>query len=39
MLHHELFHHGMFSVYTHEMKFDLPKDWRDFWWMPVSFSD
>jgi hypothetical protein len=38
MLHHELFHHGMFSVYAHEMKFDLPKDWRDFWWIPVSYG-
>ena len=36
MLHHELFHHGMFSVYAHEMKFDLPRDWRDFWWIPLS---
>jgi hypothetical protein len=36
MLHHELFHHGMFSVYAHEMKFDLPKDWRDFWWISLS---
>jgi uncharacterized damage-inducible protein DinB len=37
LLHHELFHHGQFSVFSHELKFNLPKDWRDFWWIPASY--
>jgi len=37
LLHHELFHHGQFSVFSHEMKFNLPKDWRDFWWIPARY--
>lgn len=38
LLHHELFHHGMFSVFAYEMKFNLPRDWRDFWWIPGLFD-
>ncbi len=38
LLHHELFHHGQFSVFSHEMKFNLPKDWRDFWWIPAQYG-
>jgi hypothetical protein len=37
LLHHELFHHGQFSVFAFELKFNLPKDWRDFWWIPARF--
>jgi len=37
LLHHELFHHGQFSVFSYEMKFNLPVDWRDFWWIPARF--
>lgn len=37
LLHHELFHHGQFSVFSHELKFNLPKDWRDFWWIPARY--
>jgi hypothetical protein len=37
LLHHELFHHGQFSVFSHELKFNLPQDWQDFWWIPASY--
>jgi uncharacterized damage-inducible protein DinB len=37
LLHHELFHHGQFSIFSYEMKFNLPQDWRDFWWIPAYF--
>lgn len=37
LIHHEIFHHGQFSVFSYEMKFNLPKDWRDFWWIPARF--
>ncbi|MBN2044625.1 MAG: DinB family protein [Anaerolineales bacterium] len=37
LLHHELFHHGQFSVFSHELKFNLPKDWRDFWWIQARY--
>ncbi|HUF36981.1 MAG TPA: DinB family protein [Anaerolineales bacterium] len=37
LLHHELFHHGQFSVFSYEMAFNLPKDWRDFWWIPARY--
>jgi hypothetical protein len=37
LLHHELFHHGQFSIFSYEMRFNLPKDWRDFWWIPARF--
>jgi uncharacterized damage-inducible protein DinB len=37
LLHHELFHHGQFSVFSHQLKFNLPKDWQDFWWIPASY--
>ena len=39
LLHHELFHHGMFSVFSYSMKFNLPKDWNDFWWTPAPFDE
>jgi hypothetical protein len=39
MLHHELFHHGMFAVFSYNMKFNLPKDWNDFWWTVAPFDD
>lgn len=38
LLHHELFHQGQFSVFIHELKFDLPEDWREFWWLPVLYG-
>jgi uncharacterized damage-inducible protein DinB len=38
LLHHELFHHGQFSVFIHELKIDLPPDWREFWWLPVLYG-
>ncbi len=38
LLHHELFHQGQFFIFAHGMKMDVPKDWRDFWWMPQLFS-
>ncbi|MCC6904513.1 MAG: hypothetical protein IT326_01640 [Anaerolineae bacterium] len=34
LLHHELFHHGMFSTFCFENKITMPQDWRDFWWIP-----
>ncbi len=37
LLHHELFHHGQFSIFSYPMKMNLPKDWRDFWWIPARF--
>lgn len=37
LLHHELFHHGQFYIFSHELKFNLPEDWRDFWWIPATF--
>ncbi len=37
LLHHEIFHHGQFAVFSHELKFNLPKDWRDFWWIPALY--
>lgn len=37
LLHHELFHHGQFSIFSYEMKINLPEDWRDFWWIPARF--
>jgi hypothetical protein len=37
LLHHELFHHGQFSTFSYEMKFNLPKDWREFWWIPARY--
>ena len=37
LLHHELFHHGQFSTFSYEMAFNLPKDWRDFWWIPARY--
>jgi uncharacterized damage-inducible protein DinB len=37
LLHHELFHHGQFFLLAHGMKMDVPKNWRDFWWMPQLF--
>jgi len=39
MLHHELFHHGMFSVFSYDMKFNLPQDWNDFWWTVAPFDN
>ena len=38
LLHHELFHHGMFSIFSYDMKFNLPKDWNDFWWTIAPFD-
>jgi len=38
MLHHELFHHGMFSIFSYRMEFNLPKDWNDFWWTIAPFD-
>jgi uncharacterized damage-inducible protein DinB len=38
LLHHELFHQGQFSIFVHELKFDLPQDWREFWWLPVVYG-
>jgi uncharacterized damage-inducible protein DinB len=38
LLHHELFHHGQFSIFIHELKIDLPRDWREFWWLPVLYA-
>lgn len=38
LLHHELFHHGMFSVFSYQMEFNLPKDWNDFWWTIAPFD-
>lgn len=37
LIHHEIFHHGQFSIFSYEMKFNLPKDWRDFWWIPARY--
>lgn len=39
MLHHELFHHGMFAVFSYNMQFNLPRDWNDFWWTIAPFND
>jgi hypothetical protein len=39
LLHHELFHHGMFSIFSYSMQFNLPKDWNDFWWTIAPFDD
>ena len=30
-------YHDQFSVFSYELKFNLPKDWRDFWWIPARF--
>ena len=38
LLHHELFHHGMFSIFSYQMGFNLPKDWNDFWWTIAPFD-
>lgn len=38
LLHHELFHQGQFYIFSNELKFDLPVDWRDFWWIPKLYS-
>jgi uncharacterized damage-inducible protein DinB len=38
LLHHELFHQGQFYIFSYEFKFDLPDEWREFWWMPKLFS-
>lgn len=37
LLHHELFHHGQFSTFSYEMEFNLPVDWREFWWIPARY--
>jgi len=37
LLHHELFHHGQFSTFSYEMEFNLPKGWREFWWIPARY--
>ena len=37
LLHHEIFHHGQFAVFSHELKMNLPEDWRDFWWIPALY--
>lgn len=39
LLHHELFHHGMFNNYAWLKEFNLPQDWRDFWWIPAPFPE
>jgi hypothetical protein len=39
LLHHELFHHGMFSVFSYDLKFNLPQDWNDFWWTAAPFDN
>jgi uncharacterized damage-inducible protein DinB len=38
LLHHELFHHGQLYLLAYGLKIDVPKDWRDFWWIPRLFS-
>lgn len=38
LLHHELFHQGQFYIFSNALKFDLPADWRDFWWIPKIYS-
>ncbi len=38
LLHHELFHQGQFYMFSNLLKFDLPTDWRDFWWIPKIYS-
>ncbi len=38
LLHHELFHQGQFYIFSNALKFDLPVDWRDFWWIPKVYS-
>jgi hypothetical protein len=38
LLHHELFHQGQFYIFANALKFDLPKDWRDFWWIPAIYG-
>jgi uncharacterized damage-inducible protein DinB len=38
LLHHELFHQGQFYIFSNALKFDLPKDWRDFWWIAPVYS-
>ena len=38
LLHHELFHQGQFYIFSNTLKFDLPIDWRDFWWIPKVYS-
>lgn len=37
LLHHELFHQGQFYIFANALKFDLPDDWREFWWMPKIY--
>ena len=38
LLHHELFHQGQFYIFSNALKFDLPADWCDFWWIPKMYS-
>jgi len=38
LLHHELFHQGQFYIFANALQFDLPADWRDFWWIPKLYS-
>jgi uncharacterized damage-inducible protein DinB len=39
LLHHELFHQGQFFIFAQILKFDVPKDWRDFWWIPQQYPE
>jgi hypothetical protein len=39
LLHHELFHQGQFYIFSETLRFSLPKDWRDFWWIPMFHQE